>query len=124
MDNFHQIVLWIQHAISFCGVLIIFLGVVIALVQFLYNLIKDQPNTVNAIRLRLGKIIILGLEFIVAADLIGTTTTPDYYAVGILAIIVVIRSVLSFTLNKEIESLSKEQNELIQKNNSSTSHLV
>jgi uncharacterized membrane protein len=57
----------------------------------------------------LGRVLTLGLEFIVAADLIGTTTTPDYYALGILAIIVIIRTVLSYTLNKEIESLAKEQ---------------
>ena len=57
-------------------------------------------------------ILTLGLEFIVAADLIGTTTAPDYYSVGIVASIVLIRTVLSYTLNKEITSLSKieEQN--------------
>jgi uncharacterized membrane protein len=43
---------------------------------------------INQIRLRLGRVLTLGLEFIVAADLIGTTTTPDYYSVGIVAIIV------------------------------------
>lgn len=50
----------------------------------------------------------MGLEFIVAADLIGTTTTPDYYALGILAIIVAIRTVLSFTLNRELMALNAE----------------
>ncbi|HRE32124.1 MAG TPA: DUF1622 domain-containing protein, partial [Candidatus Berkiella sp.] len=44
----------------------------------------------------------------VASDLIGTMTTPDYYSVGILVIIVIIRTVLSYTLNREIENLTKE----------------
>jgi uncharacterized membrane protein len=110
--DLHSTLLFIQHSISFCGILIIFVGVVIALSQYFYNLASNQliqNNYINAIRLRLGRVLTLGLEFIVAADLIGTTTTPDYYALGILAIIVIIRTVLSYTLNKEIESLAKEQ---------------
>ena len=59
----------------------------------------------NKIRLDLGQILILGLEFIVAADLIGTTTTPDYYAVGILAIIVGIRTLLSYSLTREMSHI-------------------
>lgn len=70
----------------------------------------NQDNSyINAIRLRLGRIIILGLEFIIAADLISSTTTPDYYDLGILAIIVAVRTVLSFTLNREIADLTKAQ---------------
>lgn len=111
--SLHDILLYIQHGISFVGVAVIFSGVLVALAQFIYYLsvsqFNEKYNFINAIRLRLGKILILGLEFIVAADLIGTTTTPDYYALGILAIIVVIRTVLSFTLNREVENLIKEQ---------------
>lgn len=111
--DFHNVLLFIQHAISFVGVLIIVLGVLMALYQYFYNVFKDgltdQGSNINAIRLKLGRILILGLEFIVAADLIGTTTTPDYYAVGLLAIIVLIRTVLSFSINRELMDLSKEQ---------------
>jgi uncharacterized membrane protein len=108
----HQALLVIQHTISFLGILIILSGVLIALYQYLYFLftgqLKNQSSKINGIRLNLGRILILGLEFIVAADLIGTTTTPDYYAVGIVAAIVIIRTVLSFSLNRELMSLSKE----------------
>lgn len=74
-----------------------------------------SPKTdLNKIRLNLGIVLTLGLEFIVAADLIGTTTAPDYYSVGIVASIVLIRTVLSFTLNREINAISKmeQQNNL------------
>ncbi len=110
--TFHQILEWIQHAISFIGILIILSGALVALFQYLRYVfsrqMKKQGSNINSIRLSLGRVIVLGLEFIIAADLIGTTTTPDYYAVGILASIVVIRTLLSYTLNKEIISLSKE----------------
>jgi uncharacterized membrane protein len=110
--SIHQILVLIQHSISFIGVLIILSGVLLALYQYLYSIFTaqliSQGAKVNAIRLNLGRILILGLEFIVAADLIGTTTTPDYYAVGLLAIIVIIRTLLSFSLNRELMTLSKE----------------
>lgn len=111
--NLHTILFFIQRSISFIGIIVILAGALQAIYLYLLILFK-KPNqnnsslTINSIRLILGRTIVLGLEFIVAADLIGTTTTPDYYAVGILASIVAIRTVLSFTLNRELIALSKE----------------
>jgi uncharacterized membrane protein len=109
----HEILVFFQHAVSVLGILIIISGVILALVQYLYYLFKAPKPTlgagINAIRSTLGRVLILGLEFIVAADLIGTTTTPDYYAVGLLAIIVCIRTVLSFSINRELMSIGKEK---------------
>lgn len=106
-----KILIIIQHLVSFLGVLIILSGVILAISQYLSQYIKgkivSENDVLNSIRLNLGRTLILGLEFIVAADLIGTTTAPDYYTVGILAIIVIIRTILSYTLNKELMSLSK-----------------
>lgn len=111
--GFREILLFIQHAISFLGTMVILSGILIALYQYFYHLLIDkrkrQDHKINEIRLNLGKTLILGLEFIVAADLIGTTTAPDYYSVGILAIIVFIRTLLSFSLSKELMGLTKEQ---------------
>lgn len=109
--NLHTILLNIQHGISFCGVLVILFGVVIALFRYLQYIVDadlgEAKMDINKIRLNLGLVLTLGLEFIVAADLIGTTTAPDYYSVGIVASIVLIRTVLSYTLNREINSIRK-----------------
>lgn len=112
MEWLHTVLTYIKSGISLTGILIIFVGVLIALVQFLQYLCSPSQshNPINLIRLRLGRMLLLGLECIVAADLIGTITTPDYYDIGIVAIIVIIRSVLSYTINREIESLSPEEN--------------
>lgn len=109
--NLHQIIVYMQYAISLSGILIIVSGIAVAIVQYITlisrgELLRDGAK-INTIRLGLGRILVLGLEFIVAADLIGTTTTPDYYALGLAAIIVMIRTLLSFSLNRELMSLSK-----------------
>ncbi len=107
-----KLLLIIQHGISLLGVLIILSGVLFAVYQYVYYLFGGQlvkhGSGINEIRLKLGRALILGLEFIVAADLIGTTNTPDYYALGILAIIVLIRTILSYSLNRELTTISKE----------------
>ena len=112
MDRLHSILVFIQHLISFCGVIIILSGVLWSLLLFVYyiitNQMKEEGLIINNIRLSLGRTLILGLEFIVAADLIGTTTTPDYYSVGILASIVLIRTLLSFSLSRELMGISKK----------------
>ena len=111
-QNIHEILVIIQHTISVIGILIIISGVLFCLCQYLYAIfsgqLASQAGAINTIRLNLGRVLILGLEFIVAADLIGTTTTPDYYEVGLLAIIVLIRTVLSFSINRELMNISKE----------------
>ncbi len=109
-----EILAWVQHMVSGVGILIIASGVVIALYQFIVYLFRLKLNVadkINIIRLELSRCLILGLEFIIAADLIATTTTPDYYSLGILAVIVIIRSVLSYSLNREISTLSSPAKE-------------
>lgn len=107
-----KIIVIVQHVISFTGIMIILSGVSLAAYQYLYSIfvgkVVSDGAEINAIRLSLGRILILGLEFIVAADLISTTTAPDYYTIGIVAIVVAIRTLLSFSLNREIMGLSKQ----------------
>lgn len=111
-SNFHQLLLHVQHSVSVAGIIVILSGVLLGICQYIYFLVTGQlfhnGDKINLIRLNLGRILILGLEFIVAADLIGTTTTPDYYAIGLAAIIVLIRTLLSFSLNRELIGLSKK----------------
>jgi uncharacterized membrane protein len=111
MFDLRQIVLVVQHLISFAGILIIVSGVAVAIAQYVAIIFRgeliSESGKLNDIRLNLGRVLVLGLEFIVASDLIGTTTTPDYYALGLAAIIVLIRTLLSFSLNRELMSLSK-----------------
>lgn len=63
------------------------------------------------VRQRLGRGILLGLEFLVAADIIHTVAVElTFETVGILAIIVLIRTFLSFTLEVELSGRWPWQN--------------
>ncbi len=68
---------------------------------------RDAENTARIaqkVRQTLGRGIILGLEFLIGADIIHTVAIDlSYESVGVLGLIVVIRTFLSFTLEMEIE---------------------
>ena len=62
-----------------------------------------RPRLPRRFRQRLGQTILLGLELLVAGDIIRTVATqPTFSSVGILAIIVLIRTFLSFSLEVEL----------------------
>lgn len=110
-SDIHAFLVIIQHCVSVIGILIILSGVLQSLYQYLFYFFSaneaEQIAKINTIRGGLGRTLILGLEFIVAADLIGSTTTPDYYSVGLLAIIVVIRTFLSYSLSREMLTIQQ-----------------
>lgn len=68
---------------------------------------RDADNTARIaqkVRQTLGRGIILGLEFLIGADIIHTVAIDlSYESVGVLGVIVIIRTFLSFTLEVEIE---------------------
>lgn len=73
----------------------------------------------RAYRQLLGRSILLGLELLVAADIIRTVAvTPTFQSVGVLAIIVVIRTFLSFSLELEITGRWPWQKDLRESQNS------
>lgn len=59
------------------------------------------------VRSDVGRYLLLGLEFLIAADIMRTIAQPSLEQVTVLAIIVAIRTVLSFFLTRDIERVSK-----------------
>jgi uncharacterized membrane protein len=88
------------------GVAVLAVGFVICFARAGRSLLQgqDQPPVYRALRSFVGRTILLSLEILVAADLIRTVAVdPSLENVGALAIIVLIRTVLSFSLDVEIE---------------------
>lgn len=119
-SDFDAFPTFVQHFLSIIGATIIFFGGLYGVIQILVQLFGSQSLGVvdsDQIRLKLGKTIILGLEFIVASDVVGTTLTPDYYSLGMLGILVVVRTILNYTLDKDIQTLGqKSANKLLSSN--------
>ena len=53
----------------------------------------------------------LGLQFLMAADIIGTISNPDLQGVIVLTVIVLLRVVLSFTLSREVAEMDRRERE-------------
>lgn len=96
----------IVRGIEACGIAVLVVGAVIALVGWLVEARDPQQRTTAYMRLRrkLARVILLGLEILLLADIILTIVVePTLDSVVILAIIVAIRIVLSFSLEVEID---------------------
>ncbi|MBN1548804.1 MAG: DUF1622 domain-containing protein [Syntrophaceae bacterium] len=61
----------------------------------------------ESIRHQLGSYLLLGLEFLIAADVIRTVTHPTLQDMAVLASIVIIRTLISFFLDREIAAFKK-----------------
>ena len=96
----------VTRIVELTGVAIIAFGAFGTLLLFLYRFATgfDREQAVADLRSSLGRAILLGLEFLVAADIINTVAVqPTLGSVAVLAGIVAIRTFLSFSLETEIE---------------------
>ncbi len=105
-ESFTHAVDGISRAIDGVGVAVVVVGLGFATVVFARAVLRRgaDDRAYRQYRQRVGKTILLGLEFLVAADIIRTVAVaPTFRGVGVLAIIVVVRTFLSFTLEVELE---------------------
>lgn len=104
MENIKFYVDYIANIVEGIGVLTIFIGALYSLVIFLIAAIKKEANNYTRLRQTLGKSILLGLEILIAADIMATVISdPTLRSVSILGLIVLIRTFLSLSLQVEIE---------------------
>jgi uncharacterized membrane protein len=88
------------------GIAILIGGAGFAMARYLVHLLtgRGPSDPYRAVRRELGRAILLGLEFLVAADIIRTVAIqPTISSVAALGLVVLIRSFLSLTLELEIE---------------------
>lgn len=104
--------MYIREFIATIGVVVISAGALRSISQ-LYMLAVHGKFDADYIRLQFGNSVILGLEFMVGADIVGSLVDPNYYNMGLLAIIVAVRTVLSYFLTKELEALTPKERKTI-----------
>ena len=104
--GFAEVMDAIATGVEVLGVLTLVVGLAAALVRAGLALVGGQGGNegYRIVRTVFGRSILLGLEFLVAADIIRTVAVePSLENVGVLGLIVLIRTFLSFSLEVEIE---------------------
>ena len=105
-DSLRTGIIVVTRGLEVLGIAVILIGALIALVQFATpgRGPEGTDDRIYELRSGLGRSILLGLEFLVAADIVNTVAVePTLTSVAVLAGIVLIRTFLSFSLEVEIE---------------------
>jgi uncharacterized membrane protein len=103
--DYDRLVAGVARAVELAGVAVLLLGALLAACAFAARLARGGtfPAAYHALRADLGRAILLGLELLVIADIIGTVAIePTLANLGVLAAIVAIRTFLSFALELEV----------------------
>ncbi len=108
MTSIHRLLEPVALLLELAGVTAILIATLISTASFVRALRRTAVKTAyEQYRANLGRGILLGLEFLIGADIIATVTAPlTWESVGLLGAIVAIRTILSFSLETEIEGVA------------------
>lgn len=99
---YNDVIEKIGMTIDAAGVVVIVTGAAIAFVASVVRLSRRESDVYRRFRQQLGRAILLGLELLVAGDIVRTVAaSPSLTSVAVLAAIVLIRTFLSFSLEVE-----------------------
>ncbi len=105
LDWFDTALHLIARGFEAAGVAVIVVGALVATAKYALRVFgeTDRSEAYHLFRTSLARAILLGLEFLVAADIIGTVAVePTLQNLAVLALIVAIRTFLSFSLELEV----------------------
>jgi uncharacterized membrane protein len=104
ISDFRSVIEIVGASVDCVGVLVIVLGIVLSTYIYLFRKPPADVERYRLYRQNLGKGILLGLEILVAGDIIRTVgVAPTMTNVLILAVVVAIRTFLSWSLDVELE---------------------
>lgn len=112
METFKALTLWFAAGAEAAAALVIGLATIEATFRSLLVFARHSSAQTAAgrshdvkeeIRLRLGRWLALALEFLVAADILRTSVAPTWNEIGQLAAVVILRTVLNYFLQSEID---------------------
>jgi uncharacterized membrane protein len=102
--NFQPIIESVGTCIDAAGVLAIVIGIIISAVRYVAGFDGVSRDRFRTFRQNLGRAILLGLELLVAGDIIRTVAVaPSLLNVLVLGVIVLIRTFLSMSLEVELD---------------------
>ena len=113
MELIEQIFESIAFAIDSVGIGIIIWGFSLSFKDFVVSEISNQRNVaalrnIQVIRCQLGTYLLVGLEFMIASDIIHSFISRSQDDLIFLGMIIVIRTVIAFFLGKELQELREK----------------
>jgi uncharacterized membrane protein len=108
VGNVRAVIEWAALGIEILGALVIVAGVLKVVItrgtiRYLFQL--DRPGAFESYKHQMGRSLLLGLEFLVAGDVVRTVALePTLNNVAVLGLLVLIRTFLSWSLAVEIEA--------------------
>jgi len=109
---FKALTFWLASGSEAAAALVIGLATIEATLRALWLFVKsafphvgirEHQEDKEKVRLRLGRWLAVALEFELAADVLRTAVAPTWDEIGQLAAIVVLRTLLNYFLQKEID---------------------
>jgi uncharacterized membrane protein len=103
---------WVSAIIELAAIALLVVGAMRFIVGVaIAELVRSGPDRVNRTnreRIELGRYILAGLELFIVADIIRTALSLDFDDLLFLGLLVVIRSIISYFLDRELKELKKE----------------
>jgi uncharacterized membrane protein len=106
---YQDIITYISLFLSSFGAILIVYGGLRAIFRVIKVELWNKSSNYNSIRIDFTSKIVLALEFFIAADLIKTIIQPTLNEVIVLAVIVAIRTVVGYSLDKEAKDIITNQ---------------
>ncbi len=98
-----ELIEWVALGIEVLAIVIILGGIIYGIGRYFYHQ-RQQADAYKRFKDKIGKALLLGLEFLVAADIIRTVAlSPTLQNIVVLGVLVLIRTFLSWSLVLEIE---------------------
>lgn len=115
-SNLIEFLEWIIAILNICSIGILIVGIVLVLFKLLIGLMsrKTMQNVILVMQIQrklLASYILLSLEVLVVADIIESVIKPTWTDILKLALIIIIRTVISYFLNQEIEDKENKEEE-------------
>ena len=104
VESVRELIELAARAIELLAVVVIVVAIAHATARYLLHMGQKREGAYERYKVHLGKALLLGLEFLVAADIVRTVALePTMLNVATLGVLVVVRTFLSWSLVVEIE---------------------
>jgi uncharacterized membrane protein len=110
MENFMQeglmtVVAYLVPLVEAFGILVIVLEVIRTVVRHFYSLLGHRPIYEASSRIKLAQGMVMGLEFLVAADILKTALSPTWNEMLSLGSLIGVRTALDYFVERELKAL-------------------